>query len=134
MDADERFPPWLRFSTNDMGSAAGRYMLAAGNTANWADYGRWFALRQILATTPGAAVDASNARLLGSLGRQLGLGIKTCRSWLAALAECGAISAEDWAGGMVCVPDVFNQQEAYQNRVRVNRRNREGSREAETSG
>ncbi len=49
MGADERFPPWLRFSTNDMGSAAGRYMLAAGTTANWADYGRWFALRQILA-------------------------------------------------------------------------------------
>ena len=129
MGADERFPPWLRFSTNDMGSAAGRYMLAAGTTANWADY----ALRQILATTPGAAVDASNARLLGSLGRQLGLGIKACRSWLAALAECGAINAEDWASGIVCDPDVFNQQEAYQNRVRVNRRNREGSRETPTS-
>lgn len=121
MGADERFPPWLRFSTNDMGSAAGRYMLAAGTTANWADYGRWFALRQILATTPGAAVDASNARLLGSLGRQLGLGIKACRSWLAALAECGAISAEDWADGIVCDPDVFNQQEAYQAKVRAGR-------------
>lgn len=121
MGADERFPPWLRFSTNDMGSAAGRYMLAAGTTANWADYGRWFALRQILATTPGAAVDASNARLLGSLGRQLGLGIKACRSWLAALAECGAINAEDWASGIVCDPDVFNQQEAYQAKVRAGR-------------
>lgn len=52
----------------------------------------------------------------------------------AALAECGAINAEDWASGIVCDPDVFNQQEAYQNRVRVNRRNREGSRETETSG
>ena len=121
MAADERFPSWVRFSTNDMGSAAGRYMLAAGTTANWADYGRWFALRQVLATTPGGYIDASNARLLGSLGRQLGLGIKACRAWLAALAECGAINAEDWADGIVCDPDVFNQQEAYQAKVRAGR-------------
>lgn len=133
MAADERFPAWLRFSTNDMGSAAGRYMLASGTTANWADYGRWFALRQILATTPGGAIDASNARLLGSLGRQLDMGIKACRAWLQSLADVGAISPADWERGVVCDPDVFDQQEAYQNRVRVNRRNREGSSNVATN-
>ena len=121
MAADERFPAWLRFSTNDMGSAAGRYMLASGTTANWADYGRWFALRQILATTPGGAIDASNARLLGSLGRQLDLGIKACRQWLQALADVGAISPGDWERGVVCDPDVYDQQEAYQAKVRAGR-------------
>ena len=128
--ADERMPGWLRFSTNDMGTPAGRYMLAGGTTADWAAYGRWFALRQLLATTPGAYVDVSDRRMLGSLARQLGLGPKACRDWLAALARCGAISSEDWAAGIVADADVANQCEAYRARVATNRRNRTGSSDA----
>lgn len=127
--ADEKLPQWIRLRTNDWDSPAGRYMLAGGRTADWADYGRWFALRQLLATTPGAAIDASNPRQLGALARQLGFSSpKACRAWLEALVECGAISRADWEeGGSVVDVDVFNQQRSYVDRVRTNRANRSGS-------
>lgn len=126
--ADEKLPQWIRVRTNDWDSPAGRYMLAGGRTSDWADYGRWFALRQILATTPGAYIDASNPRQLGSLARQLGFSSPArCRSWLEALAECEAIDRGDWeVSGWVVDIDVTNQQAAYRDRVRVNRSNRSG--------
>lgn len=126
--ADDKLPQWIRLRTNDWDSPAGRYMLAGGRTSDWADYGRWFALRQLLATTPGAYIDASNARQLGALARQLGFSSpRACREWLGALAECGAISPDDWGErGWVVDVDVSNQQSSYQDRVRVNRSNRAG--------
>ena len=126
--ADDKLPQWIRLRTNDWDSPAGRYILAGGRTADWADYGRWFALRQLLATTPGACIDASSQRQLGSLARQLGFGsARACREWLDALAECDAISAGEWEGtGLVVDVDVVNQQASYQSRVRVNRANRGG--------
>ena len=128
--ADDKLPQWIRLRTNDWDSPAGRYMLAGGRTSDWADYGRWFALRQLLATTPGAYIDASNARQLGALARQLGFSSpRACRAWLGALAECGAISPADWGErGWVVDVDVSNQQGSYQDRVRVNRSNRAGRR------
>lgn len=130
--ADEKLPQWIRLRTNDWDSPAGRYMLAGGRTSDWADYGRWFALRQLLATTPGAYIDASNPRQLASLARQLGFAsARACRSWLEALVECGAISREDWEQeGWVVDVDVANQQVSYQARARVNRSNRSGSGKA----
>lgn len=127
--ADDKLPQWIRVRTNDWDSPAGRYILAGGRTADWADYGRWFALRQLLATTPGACIDASSQRQLGALARQLGFGsARACREWLDALAECGAISAGEWEGtGLVVDVDVVNQQASYQSRVRVNRANRSGA-------
>ena len=123
---DEKFPQWIRMRTNDFDSPAGRYILAGGSTSDWANYGRYFALRQILATTPGAAVDVSNQRMLGSLARQLGFsGPKACRSWLEALAECDAIDREMLEGrGQVLVGDVWDAQQSYQSMCRTNRRNK----------
>lgn len=123
---DEKFPQWIRMRTNDMDSPAGRYILAGGSTSDWANYGRYFALRQILATTPGAAVDVSNQRMLGSLARQLGFsGPKACRSWLEALAEFDAIDREMLEGrGQVLVGDVWDAQQSYQSMCRTNRRNK----------
>lgn len=127
--ADDKLPQWIRLRTNDWDSPAGRYMLAGGRTADWADYGRWFALRQLLATTPGAYIDASNPRQLGALARQLGFSSpRACRAWLEALVECGAISPADWEeSGWVVDVDVANQQISYRERVRVNRSNRSGA-------
>ena len=131
MTAEERFPPWIKVSSRDMDSAAGRYMLAGGSQSDWADYGRWFALRQILATTPGAFVDARNARMLGSLSRQLGFSSpRRCREWLQALADCGAIDRGSWdERGEVVDVDVYNSVTSYQSRCRTNARNKAGSRE-----
>lgn len=134
--ADDKLPQWIRLRTNDWDSPAGRYMLAGGRTSDWADYGRWFALRQLLATTPGAYVDASNQRHLGALARQLGFASpRACRSWLEALVECGAVSRTDWEeDGWVVDVDVANQQASYQDRVRVNRSNRAGRSRREGGG
>lgn len=123
---DEKFPQWIRMRTNDFDSPAGRYILAGGSTSDWANYGRFFALRQILATTPGASVDVSNQRMLGSLARQLGFsGPKACRSWLAALAECDGIDREMLEErGQVLVGDVWEAQQSYQSMCRTNRRNK----------
>ena len=127
--ADDKLPQWIRVRTNDWDSPAGRYMLAGGRTSDWADYGRWFALRQLLATTPGAYIDASNPRQLGALARQLGFSSpRACRAWLEALVECGAIDSTDWEeSGWVVDVDVSNQQISYRDRVRVNRSNRSGA-------
>ena len=135
--ADEKLPQWIRLRTNDWDSPAGRYMLAGGRTSDWADYGRWFALRQLLATTPGAYIDASNPRQLGALARQLGFpSPRACLAWLEALVECGAVSRTDWEeNGWVVDVDVANQQDSYRDRVRVNRSNRSGrSRRAADAG
>lgn len=130
---DEKFPQWIRMRTNDFDSPAGRYILAGGSTSDWANYGRYFVLRQILATTPGASVDVSNQRMLGSLARQLGFsGPKACRSWLEALAECGAIDREMLeCRGQILVGDVWDAQQSYQSMCRTNRRNKMRAAEAD---
>lgn len=135
---DEKYPQWVRMRTNDFNSPAGRYILAGGSTTDWANYGRWFALRQILATTPLAVVDVSNQRQLGALARQLGFtGPKACRSWLQALAECDAIDREALEGrGLVLDGDIFEALQSYQAMCRTNRRNKlgrcDGSTDAST--
>ena len=108
------------------------YSLGSPFSYSWSPDGRWFALRQLLATTPGAYIDASNPRQLASLARQLGFAsARACRSWLEALVECGAVSREDWEQeGWVVDVDVANQQVSYQARARVNRSNRSGSGKA----
>lgn len=125
---DEKYPQWVRMRTNDYDTPAGRYILAGGSTSDWANYGRWFALRQILATTPLAVVDVSNQRQLGALARQLGFtGPKACRSWLQALAECDAIDREALEGrGLVLDGDIFEALQSYQAMCRTNRRNKVG--------
>lgn len=133
--SEDRFPQWIRVPTSDWDSAAGRYMLAGGSQSNWADYGRWCALRQILATTKGAFVDVTNDRQLGALSRQLGFASRrACRSWLDALAECEAISPPDYAEGLVVSLDVAAQQRNYVDRVETNRRNRSRARPSDPGG
>ena len=128
MTHEERFPPWMRVSTRDMDSTAGRYMLAGGSQSDWADYGRWFALRQILSTTPGACLDAGNPRILGSLARQLGFGgQRRCREWLQSLSECGAIDRGSWDEcGEVVDAEIYNSLASYQSRCRTNALNKAG--------
>lgn len=121
----ERFPQWIRLRTNDVDTPAGRYILAGGSTADWANYGRLLALRQFLATTPGAAIDVSDQRMLGSLARQLGMSARSCRSWLQALAECDAIDREMLEErGLVFDGDVYEAQLSYQSRCSTNAKNR----------
>lgn len=125
---DEKYPQWIRLRSNDYDTPAGRYILAGGSTTDWANYGRWCVLRQILATTPYALMDVSNPRQLGSLARQLGFsGPKACRSWLVALAECDAIDREALEErGWVLVGDISDALQAYQEMCRTNRRNKVG--------
>lgn len=121
---DDKFPQWIRVRTDDMDTPAGRYMLASGTVSDWADYGRWFALRQVLATTPGALLDVSDARVLGAVSRQLSFPTaRRCREWLDALAACDAIDRELYeARSVVFDSDVAEAQQSYQARVRMNRR------------
>lgn len=131
----ERFPQWIRLRSNDTDTPAGRYILAGGSTADWANYGRLQALRQFLATTPGASIDVSDQRMLGSLARQLGMSARSCRSWLQALAECDAIDREMLEErGLVFDCDIFEAQVAYQSRCSTNARNRaRAARDADDS-
>lgn len=131
---DEKYPQWIRMRTNDYDTPAGRYILAGGSTSDWANYGRWFALRQILATTPLALVDVSNPRQLGALSRQLGFsGPKACRSWLQALAECDAINRDLFERrGLVTDDDICGALDSYQAMCRTNRRNKLGKRDGST--
>ena len=115
-----------------MDTPAGRYVLAGGSTSDWADYGRWFALRQLLATTPGGHMDLSDQRVMGSLARQLGFSsAKRCREWVERLASCGGLDREAWEErGWALEPDVWEQCGSYVAQCERNRRNREARRAA----
>lgn len=124
--APQRQPRWIKVPCDEVSTELGRHIIAGGSRSNWADYGRYLALRELLMTTEGAIVRLG-AREAGALARHLGFsGAKALRSWLDMLAECGAISAADWAEGAVCVPDVSAQRDAYVRKCRVVSRNREG--------
>lgn len=100
MEVTEKFPQWVKFRTDDMGGPVGRYVIGPGDDAGWASYGRFFALRQMLATTPQAYIDVSDARSLGYLSRTLGFSRPArCREWLEMLVCCDAIDAEAWGRG-----------------------------------
>lgn len=126
MDVNEKYPPWLRLRTDDFLRPQGSQVIGCGSAAGWADYGRWFALRQLLARAPGAVIDVSNARELAALARQLGFPThKKCRDFLSTLAECGVIDAEGLESGRVFDESVFEQQQSYQIRCRKLRENGE---------
>lgn len=123
--AAERGPRWLKIGVYDWDGPCGQFMLADGSQRAWADYGRWVALRQMLMTSPGSLIRADDERRLGALARKLGFkGKRPLLEWLAALAECGAISASDWAEGSVCDPDVAAQSDAYWRQSEANAKNR----------
>jgi hypothetical protein len=133
MSADDKTPPWIRVSTHDMTSSAGRYILGARTARDWANYGRWFALQQILAGVPESVLDVSAPQRLKSLAHELAMTPKACSDWLAVLSEGGAIDSEAYESkGLVFVPDVYDAVTSYQSRVKVNRANgaRGGRRKA----
>lgn len=119
MEVTEKFPQWVKFRTDDMGGPVGRYVIGPGDDAGWASYGRFFALRQMLATTPQAYIDVSDARSLGYLSRTLGFSRPAkCREWLEMLVCCDAIDAEAWGRGWVLEGSMWDQQEQYKSRCR----------------
>lgn len=133
MSVDDKYPQWIRVSTHDMTSPAGRFVLGARTAKDWANYGRWFALQQLLATMPDSFIDVSSPQRLKSLAHDLTMTPKACAEWLSVLSEGGAIDTEAYeTRRIVCVPDIFNAVSSYQSRVRVNRANgaRGGRRKA----
>lgn len=124
MSADDRYPQWIRVSTHDMTSPAGRTILGARTTRDWANYGRWFALQQILASVPDSALDVSTPARLKSLAYDLAMTPKACSEWLGVLSEGGAIDTEAYESRrLVFVPDIYGAVTSYQSRVKVNRAN-----------
>jgi len=124
MAADDKCPPWIRVSTHDMTSIAGRYILGGKSVKEWADYGRYFALMQLIARTPGGYIDVSDDRRLRSLATDLAMSPKACRDWLSTLVEGSAIDRESYeVAKQVTITDVYNFVEAYQSKARANRRN-----------
>ena len=130
VSVDEKYPQWMRIRTNDFQTPQGRYVLSGGTVASWADYGRWVALRQMLAQSPGATLDVSDQRELRGLARELGFSTpRRCLDFLGVLASCDAIDAELLARGTVADADVLAAQQSYQSRLRANRSNaRRGGR------
>lgn len=130
VSVDEKYPQWMRIRTNDFQTPQGRYVLSGGTAASWADYGRWVALRQMLAQSPGATLDVSDQRELRGLARELGFSTpRRCLDFLEVLASCDAIDAELLARGTVADADVLAAQQSYQSRLRANRSNaRRGGR------
>ena len=124
MAADDKTPQWIRVSTHDMTSSAGRYILGSRTAKEWADYGRWFALMQILAQMPESVIDVSEDARLKSLAYDLSMTAKACGEWLGRLSAAGAIDTECYEQRrVVCVPDILTAVSAYQTKVNVNRRN-----------
>lgn len=137
MSADDKYPQWIRVSTHDMTSPAGRYILGARTARDWANYGRWFALQQILAGVPDSVLDVGTPQMLKSLAHELAMTPKACAEWLEVLSDGGAIDTEAYRDKrMVFVPDIYATVTSYQSRVKVNRANgaRGGRRKADAQG
>lgn len=123
MSAEDKSPQWIRVSTSDMFSQEGRYILGGRSNKEWADYGRWFALLQLLGRTADGYIDVSDPRRLKSLASDLAMQPKACKEWLAMLVEGGAVDREAYeTKGRVCVADVFDAVQSYKCQVRANRR------------
>ena len=88
MSADDKRLKWLRVSTADMTSPEGRYILGGKSTKEWADYGRYFALLQLMASSPEGTIDVSDARRLKSLAVELSMTPAACKEWLAHRSIC----------------------------------------------
>lgn len=124
MSADDKCPQWIRVSTTDMTSTEGRYILGGKSTREWADYGRWFALMQLVARSPEGYLDVADARRLKSLAVDLAMTPKACTEWLEMLVEGGAVEREAYeVQKWVCVPDIWNAIQSYRMQVRANKRN-----------
>jgi len=123
MSADDKCPPWIRVNTSDMLSQEGRYILGGRTTKEWADYGRYFALLQLLARSPEARIYVEDERLLKSLSVDLNMTPKSCRAWLDDLDAIGVLNSNDYADGYVMIDDVTNAVSDYLSQVRRNREN-----------
>lgn len=124
MSADDKRPQWIRVSTYDMTSPEGRYILGGKSAREWADYGRWFALLQLMARTTEGYIDVSDPRRLKSLATDLALTPKACGDWIGVLVEGGAVEREAYEEkGWICVADVYNAVQSYKCQVRANKRN-----------
>ena len=123
MGADDRCPHWIRVNTDDMTSAEGRYILGGKSSREWADYGRYFALMQILARSPEARLHVADERLLKSLAVDLGMTPRACTEWLEVLGTSGILNPVDYGQGYVTIDDVSRAVIDFQDTVRRNKRN-----------
>ena len=123
MSADDRYPHWIRVNSDDMTSEEGRYILGGKSAKEWADYGRYFALIQLLARSTGARIHIADERLLKSLSVDLGMAPKACKAWLDMLATSGVLNHLDYEQGYVTIDDVSRAVLDFQDTVRRNKRN-----------
>lgn len=118
-----RLPEWYKIGARDHESPEGSYLIGDGREAGWADYGRWVALRGILLSTPGACIDISDGRQAASLARRLGTDANGLFDLCSALANIGAILWADWERMQVCIPEIWNVQNSYEEKCRKLREN-----------
>lgn len=123
MSADDKFPRWVRVSTIDSTTPAGRYILAGHDKAAWADYGRYFALLQLVAREADACMDVSDDRRMRSLAAELNMTVKACESWLDMLVEAGAVERESYERGLISIQDATNAARGYREQCARNRQN-----------
>lgn len=121
--ADDRVLRWVRYRSDDYDTSESGWLIGEGKQAGWADYGRWVAMRGILARTLGAAIDLGDARMAASVAKRLGTTARGLSALCDALCGLGAIDADEWGRRVLVVPDVLNAQIEYQARCRRNRDN-----------
>lgn len=111
---------WWKVRADDADTPEGRYILGRRSAKDWANYGRWIALRGYLTGCPAAGVDRTDQRAMDALGCQLGLSRKQLGEFVQLLLDARAINPEDYESGFIVVDDVARQWQAYQNRSAVN--------------
>lgn len=111
---------WWKVRTDDADTPEGRYLLGRRTAKDWANYGRWVALRGFLTACNSAAIDHRDARAMDALGCQLGLSKKQLADFVKLLLDAGAINREEYEAGFIVCDDVTRQWAKYQNRSAVN--------------
>lgn len=114
---------WWKVRADDADTPEGRYILGRRSAKDWANYGRWVALRGYLTSCERAVIDHTDRRAMDALGCQLGLGKKQLGEFVQLLLDAKAIDSEEYANGFIMVDDVMRQWTKYQTRSAANQIN-----------
>ena len=129
---ETRYASWYKIRVDDHETPEGSYLIGDGRESGWAMYGRYVALRGILMRTPGAVIDLTDQRAANALARRLDMSADELFDMCCSLATMGAITAGDWDRLTVCVPEIWNVQNSYEEKCRKLRENgRKGGRPVE---
>lgn len=111
---------WWKIRADDTGTPEGRYTLGRRTDKDWANYGRWVALRGYLTDCKSSAIDHRDKRAMDALGCELGLSEKKLAEFVSLLLDAGAINREEYEAGFIVIDDISRQWAKYQNRSAVN--------------